>query len=146
MNQKAAEFAMIKNLAIAGVSRSGNKFGNAILKELVKRGCEMFPVHHEADSIDGHKCYRSLSELKGSAEGLIVCVKPEKVPALLEESAQSGIKKVWIQQGASSAAAASKAASLGLEVVDGKCILMYAGDVRGIHKFHRTVAGWFGRV
>lgn len=146
MNKKAAEFASIKNLAIAGVSRGGKKFGNAILKELTERGYNIYPVHPEADLIDGHKCYRSLSDLKGLAEGLIISVRQDRVSALIEEAASCGIRKIWIQQGASSKAANEKAAGLGVEIVDGRCILMYAGDVKGIHKFHRTVAGWFGRV
>ncbi len=146
MDQKAAEFAEIKNLAIAGVSRNGRKFGNTILKELVSRGYTIYPVHHSADMIEGTECYKKLSDLSGIAGGLIISVKPGKVPALLHEAADAGIKNIWLQQGASSDAAKKTAYELGLNLTDGKCILMYTGEVKGIHRFHRTIAGWFGKV
>ncbi len=144
MDQKIEDFIQAKRLAVVGVSRSPQKFGTAIYTELKTRGYEVFGVNPKMDSIDGDKCYASLGELAGKADGVVICLPPQKAAVVLREAAASGFTRVWLQQGSQSAETQKVAAELGITPVEGKCILMYAGEVKSIHAFHRFFARLFG--
>jgi len=51
-----------------------------------------------------------------------------------------------VQQMAESPALLESGRQLGLSLVTGKCILMYAPPVRSFHKFHRTINMIFGKL
>jgi predicted CoA-binding protein len=57
---------------------------------------------------------------------------------VIREAAAAGARHVWLQQGAESQPAIDLATSLGLDVVAGECILMFANPT-GIHRLHRGV-------
>jgi len=103
-------------------------------------------VHPELASVEGDPCFKSLAELPRPADGVLVCVQPEKVPEILRQAAAAGIRRVWLQQGAESDAAAKLAAELGLDLAQGECILMYAPPVRGFHRLHRGLWRLIGRL
>jgi predicted CoA-binding protein len=144
MDQKIQDFVQTKRLAIVGVSRSPQKFGTAIYTELKERGYEVFGVNPKMDAINGDKCFASVGELAGKADGVVICVPPQKAANVLREAAASGFSKVWLQQGSQSPETQKIAAELGISPVEGKCILMYAGEVKSIHAFHRFFARLFG--
>jgi predicted CoA-binding protein len=135
------EFLEQRTLAVVGVSRSGKKFGNGASRELRKKGYQVLPVHPEAESIDGEKCYRSLGELPGQVGGLLLVVPPEETEKVVQQASAAGIRHVWMQQGAESEAAIRYCEGQGISVVSGECILMFAQPA-GVHKLHH----WFWRV
>jgi predicted CoA-binding protein len=128
-----------KKLAIVGASRNGKKFGNAAAKELRQRGYEILIIHPEAHEIDGHKTYPNLTAIKGQVESMLVSISTEHVRGILWDAANNGIKNVWLQQGIDASELKELATELNLNIVDGKCILMYAEPVGSIHKFHQVV-------
>jgi hypothetical protein len=146
MNQAAQDFVNGKRVAIVGVSRHGKKFGNAALAELTTRGYEVFAVHPTATEINGIQCHPNLAALRGQVEGVLVVVPPLQALAVLREAAASGLKNVWLQQGAESPEALALARDLGLNLVAKKCVLMYAPPVRSFHGWHRALARLFGRL
>ncbi len=145
MNTEVAGFVKSKRFAVVGVSRDPKKFGNTIFRELKNRGYEVYGVHATSEEIAGEKCFSSLSALRGQVDAAILCTRPEKVSALLGEAADAGIRDVWLQQGAESQAALDEGRRLGMNVVAGKCILMYATPVKSIHAFHRFFVKLFGK-
>jgi uncharacterized protein len=146
VKENIVEFLKGKRFAIAGMSEKGNKFGNSIAKELKTRSYTLYPLHPTASEIGGEKCYPDLLSLPENVDGLIVCVHPDKVAPLLHQAAQAEVKNVWLQQGAQSPELEELGASLGLNVVGGKCILMYAEPVGSIHSFHRAVVKLFSKL
>jgi hypothetical protein len=54
---------------------------------------------------------------------------------VIRDAAAAGIRHVWLQQGSESLEAITLAAELGLDVVAGECILMFARPT-GIHRAH----------
>jgi uncharacterized protein len=145
MDTAAQEFVSKKRLAVVGVSRDDKKFGNLIYKELKQRGYQPVAINPSTQEIGGDKCYPNLAAVQGQVDGVIVCIPPAKVPAVLQEAASAGIKNVWIQQGAGSPEADKVGKELGLKMVNGKCILMYAEPVGSFHGFHRFFAKLFGQ-
>ncbi len=137
-------FLSHKTLALAGVSRSGKKFGNAVLKELKSKGYEILVVHPEANEIDGQACYASLSELPDRVGGLIMVVPPFQTKKLVREAHSGGILNIWMQQGSESKAAVIFCQDNDMAVISGECILMYA-QPKGFHKFHHWLWGFLGK-
>ena len=144
MNPMIDDFIRSKKIAVVGISRSGKKFGNMACKELITRGYEIFPIHPEVQEIDGLTCSPDLKSLAGKVDSLWISIPPAKVPAVLEEAAEIGLKNIWLQQGAWSKEVQQSIDKLELPVVTKKCILMYAPPVHSFHKFHRTIKSIFG--
>ncbi len=143
MDKNAEDFLQAKRLAIAGVSRSDKKFGTAIYTELKSRGYEVYGVNPNMDLVAGDKCYPNVAELAGMVDGVVICLPPQQSAQVLRESVAAGIPKIWLQQGAQSAETTKAARELGVNPVEGKCILMYAGEVNSIHGFHKFFAKLF---
>ena len=145
MNTYISAFVSENKIAVVGVSRTGKKFGNAIVKELTTRGIEVFIVHPTEAFIDGKQCFPDMESLKGIVRAVVVIVPPKNALMVIAEAAKAGIRKVWLQQGSASPEVIALARELGLSYVAGKCILMYAGKVGGVHTFHRGINKLFGR-
>lgn len=135
-----------KKVALIGVSRSNAKFGNAILKDLTKRGYQVFPIHSEISNIDGIVCYNSLSGIPDGVENLIISAKPDKAEKIIPEAAKSKIKRIWLQQGSSSENVIRLCKENNIDFVQKRCILMFAEPVDSIHKFHRFIWKIFGQL
>jgi hypothetical protein len=69
---------------------------------------------------------------------VLVVVPPQQAIEVVRDAAAAGIRHVWLQQGAESPEAVRVGAELGLNVVSGECILMFARPT-GIHRAHRWI-------
>ena len=145
MKKEIEDFIQSKRIAVLGASRDPKKFGNAIVIELKQKGYEVFIVHPEAKEISGQTCYPSLASLKGQVDAVLICMAPSKAIGALQDAADAGLTKIWLQQGSQSPEVIAKAKELGLSPVMGKCLLMYASPVKSLHKWHRAFAKIFGQ-
>jgi predicted CoA-binding protein len=132
-------------LAIVGVSRSGKKFGNLALRTLRDKGYRVYPIHPEAKSIDGVRCCARFEELPERVDAVLVVVPPVQAERVVRDAAAAGIHHVWLQQGAESPKVMDACRELGLAVVAGECILMFADPV-SYHKVHRWIWGLLGKL
>jgi predicted CoA-binding protein len=146
MEQAIVDFVAGRRIAVVGASRGGRKFGNAACAELVARGYQVVLVHPEAKEIAGAPCRQSLAAARNEVDGVLVTVRPRQAPAVLREAAAAGLRNVWLQQGAESPEALALARELGLNLVAKRCVLMYAPPVKGLHGFHRALAGFLGKL
>jgi predicted CoA-binding protein len=148
MNDRKAieEFVGQRTLAIVGVSRSGKKFGNTILRELKAKGYTLYPVHPQAETLDGERCYPNFQALPEKVGGVIVVVPPIQTEKVVQEAHQAGINKIWMQQGAQSPAAIQYCQDNGISAVYGRCIMMFSEPVGMPHNIHRWFAKAFGRL
>jgi uncharacterized protein len=138
------DFLGQRSLAVVGVSRRGDKFGNTAYRQLKAKGYKLFPVHPEAEVLEGDRCARSLGALPAPVGGVLVIVPPQQSERVIQEAAEAGIKRVWLQPGAESPAAVQLAEAKGLSVISGQCILMYAEPTGFGHRLHRWIKGLFG--
>lgn len=139
-------FLAQKSLAVVGVSRSGWKFGNSIYKALKSKGYHVFAINPNANKIKGEPCYRNLSAVPDSLDGVILNVKPAESEKVLHDVVKSGISRVWLQQGAESDAAIQFCEQNNIQVVHHECILMFAEPVGLGHRFHRWIWGLLGKL
>jgi predicted CoA-binding protein len=146
VNQEIKDFVASKRVAVVGVSRLPKKFGSAIYTELKARGYQVYAVNPAVQEIQGDKCYPNLSAIKGQVDGAVICISPKAVEPVLREAAAIGLKNVWLQWGADTPETVKIGKELGLNLVSGKCILMYAEPVRSFHSFHRFFVKLFGKL
>lgn len=134
------EFLAQKTLAIVGVSRTGKKFGNAVLRGLTKLGYRLLPIHPEAAELEGVPAYPSFAALPEPVGGVIVVVAPAQAETVVKDASAHGIRRVWLQQGAESPAAIRFCEEHGISVVHGQCVLMFTKpSTSWFHSAHRWV-------
>ena len=144
--QDIKEFLSQKTLAIAGLSRDDKAFSATVNRELKARGYRLLPVNPHAETIAGEQCYPSMTALPEKVGGVVVFTPPAESEKVVRDAAARGIARVWLQQGAESATAIEYCLQKGMQVVSGKCILMFAEPVGSIHGVHRWFAKIFGQL
>jgi predicted CoA-binding protein len=140
------DFLAQRTLAVVGVSREGKKFGNMAYRELKAKGYQLFPINPNADSIEGDRCYPSLTALPGPVDGVLIVVPPAETERVVRDVAAAKIRRVWMQQGAESEAAIRFCQQNGINVVHNECILMFAEPTAFGHRMHRWVWGLLGKL
>lgn len=140
------EFLAQKNLAIAGISKTKNKFGNTIFKELKKKNYHLYPIHPEMKEYEGIDCFPEVNSLPEEVSGIIICTKPDKAEKLANEAIEKGIKHIWLQQGAQNKATLKMAEQNNINLITKECVLMFAEPSAFIHRFHRGINKFFGKL
>jgi predicted CoA-binding protein len=139
------DFVSRKTLAVVGVSRGGQKFGNMAYRELKAGGRKLYPIHPTAEKLEGDRAYPDFKSLPEKVGGVLIVVPPAQTEKVVRLAAEAGIPRVWMQQGSESAAAVKFCRENGIAEVHGECIMMYAGQA-GFHKFHRWAWKLFGKA
>jgi len=135
-----------RKLAIAGVSRNPKKFGHMVFSDLKKSGYDIYPVNPDAAEIEGTKCYTAVSELPGDVKHLLIITPKNQTDSVLKDAINHGMTSIWVQQMSETETTIKIAEEYKTEVILKKCIYMFAEPVAGIHKFHRGVVKFFGRL
>lgn len=144
--QDVEVFLSQKKLAVVGVSAKGGKFGNMAYKALRQKGYQVFPVHPEAETLEGDKAYPSFADLPEPVGGVLIVVPPYQTEKVVAQAKEAGIQRVWMQQGAESDAAIRYCKDNGISEVHGHCIMMFAQPVGFGHNLHRFVWGLLGKL
>ncbi|MBM3144925.1 MAG: CoA-binding protein [Chloroflexi bacterium] len=147
MTTKASvdDFISQKALAVVGVSRGGQKFGNMAYRELRANGYKLYPVHPTAEKLEGDRSFSDFESLPEKVGGALIIVPPAQTEKVVREAAAAGIPRVWMQQGSESEAAIRFCQENGIAEVHGECILMFAGK-SFFHKPHRWVWHLIGKA
>ena len=131
-------FVAHEAIALVGASRVRTKFGNVAMRELRAKGYRIYPIHRDAQQIDGVKCYPGFADLPECVDAVLVVVPPFVALNVVRDVAAAGIRHVWLQQGAESPEVLALCDQLGLETVAGECILMFTKPT-GVHRIHRWI-------
>ena len=146
MDRDIESFLNCHSWAIVGASSQPRSFGTYAYKELKEKGLDVVGVNPKYDEVNGDKCYGSLCELPKQPDAALFLLPPWAAPAAVAEAKDAGITKIWFQRGANYDTAIEEAKKAGMTVVSGKCIMMFAAPVKGIHKFHRFLSRVTGHV
>jgi len=87
-----------QTLAVIGASADLTKFGNIILSAVQEIGYQgkIYPVNPEGGVINGLKAFKSLSEIPGPVDLVIITVPASALFKALEECREKGVKGVEI--------------------------------------------------
>lgn len=125
MNENIEAMLAAKTFAVVGASTNPDKYGNKVFRSLKRHGKTAYPVNPRATEIEGDRCYPSVSGLPEKPEVVVSIVPSKLTEQLVEEMAAQGLKNLWIQPGAESAAAIASAKEHGIATVhSGPCIMV----------------------
>jgi uncharacterized protein len=141
--KSVARFLTLGKYAMAGVSRDPRKFGQAAFRELRKKGMDLVPLNPAAETIDGVKCFNSVSELPSDIRGIIFMTPKEETLSVVREAIAHGIKDLWIQQGAETKSVIAELEKEDVNLIHNQCIMMF-WKPNSIHSFHRFLKKIFG--
>ncbi|KAF2956401.1 CoA-binding protein [Marinitoga sp. 38H-ov] len=91
----------IKRIGLVGATTNKSKFGYKILKDLVSKGYDVYPVTPNYEEIDGIKTYKSVTDLP-EVDVLNFVVPPSIGLKITKEAYENGFRKFWYQPGAES--------------------------------------------
>ncbi len=131
-----------KTFALYGMSRQKAKFGNTLYKHLSGHGYTLYPLHPEAETLQGVKAYRALSELPGPVDGAIINLPPAQTLAALRDLAEAGITEVFLQQGSESEEVLALCRQLSLHAYYKSCAILNSSPT-GAHALHAFFARLF---
>lgn len=139
MNESIERFFTSPAFAVVGVSRDEKKFGNTLFREMNKHSLTVYPVNPHLATIEGVKCYATISGLPEEVQSVVIVVHPEDTQPIVAECKQKGIHNIWLQQGAESDEAIAYAREHDLNLLHKQCVLMLVEPVKSIHALHRWV-------
>ena len=87
-----------------------------------------------------------MNDLPRDVSHLLILTPKEETDVVLREAINKGITNIWVQQMSETADTIRIAEEYNVELITGKCIYMFAEPVAGVHKFHRTLMKWFGKL
>src|SRR4026209_1196011 len=93
------KFLSAQAMALVGMSRSGKKFGNFAYRALVSKGYRVYPIHPDAVTIKGVKCYADYADLPEPVTTALIVVPPAHAIDAIRTAASAGNHFVWVQQG-----------------------------------------------
>jgi predicted CoA-binding protein len=131
------QFMKQPNIAVVGVSRNKNKFGNTVYHTLKKKGIKLLPVNPHMTHFDGDKCFSSIETLPPDVNALFVNTPPESTIKIVESAYKKGIKNMWLQQGSTNDEVISYLKGKDVNYISDRCIMMFAEPVGSFHKIHR---------
>jgi predicted CoA-binding protein len=128
VDQKIAAFLAAPAFGVAGASKNRDKFGNKVLRCYQLNGRKVVPVNPVETAIEGVACVKAVSDLPAEVQSLSIITPPQITDQVVEQAIARGIKHLWMQPGAQSAAAIAAAEAAGLNVIaDGSCVLVVMG-------------------
>ncbi|NLC59595.1 MAG: CoA-binding protein [Armatimonadetes bacterium] len=117
----------MERVAIVGASSNRAKYANRAVRAYLARGFTVHPVHPRETEVEGLPTYRSVLEIPGPVDRVVLYVPPAVGLKVIEEVAQKGVKELWVSPGADSPELLARAAALGLEPTVA-CSLLALGE------------------
>ena len=114
-------------VAVIGASGNCQKFGNKAVRSYVAQGHEVFPVNPNEDTIEGLKAYKSVKDIPGSGDRVLLYVPARVGITVLEDIAQKGISDVFVNPGAESDELLARGEELRLNMIQA-CAIVAIGD------------------
>lgn len=117
-----------RKIALVGASKNPTKYGNIILKDLLKKGFEVLPVNPNYDEIEGVKCYKTVKDLPKDIDVIVFVVPPKIGLQIAKKAIEAGFRRLWFQPGAESEEIKEFLENSGVEYSLGKCIMVETAD------------------
>jgi predicted CoA-binding protein len=119
------QFLAAPAFGVAGASTNRDKYGNKVLRCYQQAGRKVIPINNRTQTIEGLACVNSVLDLPSEVTSLSIITPPQITDQVVEQAVVKGIKHIWMQPGAESAAAVQMCRDNGINVIaDGSCLLV----------------------
>jgi predicted CoA-binding protein len=116
----------MKTVAVIGASNNRRKFGNIAVRAFQKAGYNVIPITPNASEVEGLRAYASVLDVPETIHLATVYVPPAIGEQVIEQLAKKGVREVWLNPGAGSAAIVARAHALGMRPIEA-CSIMGIG-------------------
>lgn len=113
-----------KRIAVVGLSPKPVRDSNRVARYLLEQGYDVIPVNPGQKEILGKTCYKTLQDIPHPIDMANLFLNPKRVPSVVDQCIQLGVKAIWMQLGVVHNQAASKAREKGIQVVMDRCIMV----------------------
>jgi predicted CoA-binding protein len=111
-------------IAIVGASPNRQKFGNKAVRAYASRGYDVFPIHPQADTIEGHRAFAHVADVSvDRLDRVSLYLPPEVTLQILGDLTSKPIGELWLNPGAESEELITQLQQLGQNVVVGCSIV-----------------------
>ena len=154
-------FLSSRRLALIGASTRPEDFSRSVMRDMLARAYDVVPVNPKAmhpsedesgragspyPEIEGRRAYAHVSDIDPPVEAALVMTNAEASADVVSECAAAGVRRVWLHRGAGTGAvsdeAVRRAETLGLELVAGRCPMMFLAEPELTHSVHRIHRGF----
>ncbi|WP_297474642.1 CoA-binding protein [Thermococcus sp.] len=111
-----------RKIALVGASPKPERDANEVMRYLLEKGYEVYPVNPRYEEVLGRKCYPSVLDIPDEVEIVDLFVRPEFTREYVEQAIKKGAKVVWFQFGTFNEEAFKRAREAGLIAVAHRCI------------------------
>ncbi len=111
-----------RKIALVGASPKPERDANEVMRYLIEKGYEVYPVNPRYSEVLGRKCYPSVLDIPEEVEIVDLFVRPEFARDYVEQAIKKGAKVVWFQFGTFDEEAFRRAKEAGLTAVAHRCI------------------------
>ncbi|MCD6372951.1 MAG: CoA-binding protein [Thermococcus sp.] len=109
-------------IALVGASPKPERDANRVMRYLLEKGYEVYPVNPHYEEVLGRKCYPSVLDIPDEVEIVDLFLRPEFTMDYVEQAIKKGAKVVWFQFNTYNREAFKRAKEAGLVAVAHRCI------------------------
>ncbi len=124
MQELIKEFMAQKKFAVVGATDNPEKYGNQIVKNLIKRGYEVYPVNPKLKELEGLPCYPGLSAIPVKVDVVDFVVPPSATEEILKQCRELGLNRIWLQPGSENEAALAFCRNNNMKTVQSVCVML----------------------
>ncbi|UJL48033.1 CoA-binding protein [Virgibacillus sp. NKC19-16] len=88
-----------KTIAVVGLSDNPDRTSYQISKIMQEKGYRIIPVNPTVEEVLGEEAYSKLTDIPEKVDIINVFRRPEHLPAIAKEAAQTDCRVFWAQQG-----------------------------------------------
>lgn len=104
-------------VTIIGASEKKHRFANMAMKELLKNGYDVRLVNPFKESVEGYKCYKTVTDITENINTVTLYVNPHKLRNYIEDIVQAKPTRVIMNPGTEDDAMAKILNTAGIEVI-----------------------------
>jgi uncharacterized protein len=150
----ARAFLAARRIAVVGVSSNEKDFSRAVMRELLRRGHDVVPVHPAMEEVEGRTCWARLQDVSPPPDAALLMTPPAATEQVVRDCAEAGVGRVWMHRGGGPGAASEAAVAFceahGIAVVRDLCPFMALPGASFPHRLHgflrRRLAAREGRA
>ncbi len=149
VRQEIEAFWGSSRLAVVGVARDPQEFGQRLFMDMRQWGYDAVPVNPNATAIGDVPVYSRLQDITPGVEGALLLTAPGVNEQIVRDCAEAGVPRVWFygtsDRSSENAAAIAYCQEQGIAVIPGYCPYMFQPRAPFFHKIHGFVARLTGQ-
>ena len=112
------------SFAVVGATDRPGKYGGIIYRDLKRKGFDVYAVNPYREIVDGDPCWPTVSDLPETPTMAVLVVPAKRGLRVLEDCAQAGVNRIWVQPGASSPELIAALDEGGFDYLAEECVMV----------------------